>query len=154
IAGGTITFAVGGTTSSGLTIAQILESGLNTTYTVPCGGFVAGAETCQGATTIAGPGGVVATPTPSNVVHVGLRPGVTFSLIGGASPAIPIQATYNRLAAYGAAFSISTNQATIALATPAYAMSLTPSPASIPAAMGSTTGSTITASLQHVTGFQ
>ncbi|MHB8574063.1 MAG: hypothetical protein ACYDCQ_01905, partial [Dehalococcoidia bacterium] len=49
---------------------------------------------------------------------------------------------------------MSTGSTTIGIATPTYFMSLTPSPATIPAALGSTTGSVITAQLSRLTNFQ
>ncbi|MHB8577731.1 MAG: hypothetical protein ACYDCQ_20655, partial [Dehalococcoidia bacterium] len=157
IDGGTITFALGanGQTANGLSIGQILESNGQVSAGIPCGsvGFVL-TETCQGANTVSLATGApcvaattdcVAEPTPSNTVHVALRQGVSFSFIGGFAPALTISARYDRFQAYGAPFSISTGSATIGLATPTYFLSLTPSPATIPAALGSTTGSVITA---------
>ncbi|MHB8576390.1 MAG: hypothetical protein ACYDCQ_13775, partial [Dehalococcoidia bacterium] len=172
----TITFTLsGGATANGLPIAQILESN-GPVASVSCGdaslptpnppgpAVPNGLESCQGA--MAGPtgpgfpAGSTVSPNPANLVHVGLRPGISFSLVGGGSPVVTISATYVRFAALSAvpgvtgSGTITTNSVGIGIVTPTYFLNLTPSPAVIPAALGSTTGSVITAQLSHLTNFQ
>lgn len=157
IDGGTITFNL----TSG--VATILESNASN-FTVSCGSTTI-FEGCQGANLL--PSGACvaaltctfATPNPANTVHVALRGGASFPLIGASSPVITLSATYNRFPSLtalagavpgpAATAPISTNTTTIGLTVPAYAMTLTPSPATISAASGTGAGSTLTAALYH-----
>ncbi|MHB8575431.1 MAG: hypothetical protein ACYDCQ_08875 [Dehalococcoidia bacterium] len=131
VAGGSVTFTVSG---------PALIDGAATPHTVPCGGV--GLNTCQGGVPAVG----IVSPDPGNTVFVTLQPGVTFPMFGGASPVITITATYTRFGPPGSAGPFST---TIGVTTPSYNATVTPTPAIVPAAMGSTTGSTVAVDLFH-----
>lgn len=133
VAGGSITFTVNSP-------AIILESS-GPSHSVDCGGV--GLNTCQGS--VPAVGGV--TPNPANTVHVGLAPGTTFPMIG-AGTVITLSATYQRNG--GPLLTTGPYTTNIGLTTPSYTETLTPSPATIPAAMGSTSGSTLTAAFFHI----
>jgi len=191
IDGGSITFTI----TSG--VATILESN-GPVFSVGCGSTGApsgtvngsaaapvvtlttagGLESCQGAVSNTGVGATATSvsPNPVNIVHVALRPGATFGLIGAGSPVISISAVYNRFpslttatltatstcvgaapacpttatAAVGPA-TATTNAITIGIGVPTYASQLTPNPATIPAAAATGQGSTLTMSLFHLT---
>jgi len=169
IDGGSIIFNLTSTNGVGM----LTESSSNS-FSVGCGATNI-FEGCQGGNFTSGPPAeagtpgcwigatpncVAISPTAANSVHVSLRPGASFSLIGGASPAFTLSATYSRFqsvttlagAIPAPAFTapVSTNAISIAVATPVYAMTLTPVPATIPAASGTGVSSTITAAMYHV----
>lgn len=183
--GGSITY----TLTSG--VATILESN-SSQANVPCGSSTppsgtvngsaavpvfaitaaGGLESCQGGVIAAGGGSV--SVTPANLVHVALRPGATFGLIGGGSPVITLSANYTRFPSLSGAtltaigtcigaapacptttnFSVGpstagTNSITIGIGVPTYASSLSPNPATISSAPGAQ-ASTLTMSLYHL----
>jgi hypothetical protein len=184
--GGSITF----TLTTGTGISTILESNA-TTFSVPCGsstppsgltatvgtgataptvtGNFGGWDSCQGGVLGAG----VVTPNPANVVHVALRPGATFSLIGAGSPVATISATYIRFPSLAGPFTVTagtgcggavtcpatvtavgpstvtTNSVTVGIGVPTYASSLSPNPATISSAAGAGP-SVLTDSLFHL----
>jgi hypothetical protein len=153
--GGSITFTLnGGTTSA---ISTILEAN-SAVFTVGCGSTTT-LESCQGAVpnTAAPAAATAVSPNPANIVHVALRPGATFGLIGAGSPVVTISATYNRFPSVTALAGVvgpstaTTNSVTIGLAVPTYASQLTPNPATIPAAAATGQGSTLTMALFHLT---
>jgi hypothetical protein len=122
-----------------------------TTVTAP-----GGLESCQGAVPSTVVGAAIS-PNAGNVVHIGFRPGATFGLLGNSAlTSITITATYTRypsLTASGFAVGPSTltvGPATITLPQPVYAMVLTASPTTIPAAIGGG-GSVITAQMFRAT---
>ncbi len=189
--GGSITFTLTGT------VATILESN-SSTFSVPCGSSTppvatatvaaagatpvvtisnpGGLESCQGAVPNNGNGATATavSPNPANVVHVALRPGATFGLIGSGSPVITIQAQYIRFPSLttfavtqgtgcagatpacpttgsGAGPSTAvTNSIAIGISTPVYASTLTANPATIGSAAGAGP-SVLTMSLFHLT---
>lgn len=153
--GGTITYNVlglgavpfGTGNPLGVTIGQILESN-GPQFSVACGGVVA--EGCQGAVLTGGPVVFAASPFPSNVIHVGLRQGTTFPLVGGGSPIVQLSATYLRAPSLGGG-TVNAPTITIGIAQPAYTMILTNSAGTIPAAAGTGTGDVITASMFRIT---
>jgi hypothetical protein len=156
IDGGSITFTLNGGVTSG--ISTILEAN-SSVFSVGCGSTTV-FEGCQGAV-----GNNVApalpntatqvTPNPANVVHVALRPGATFSLIGAGSPVVTISATYSRFATLNATAgalgpaTATTNSATIGIATPTYASQLVPNPATISSTAGAQ-GSDLSMNLFHL----
>jgi hypothetical protein len=147
--GGSITYSL----TSG--VAMILESN-SVTFSVGCGSTTV-PEGCQGGVPNTGNGATATSVSvnPANLVHVALRPGATFPLINAASPVITLQASYARFASIPNPFgpaTASTNTATIGLAVPSYASTLTPNPATIPAtATAASQGSTLTMALFHLT---
>jgi hypothetical protein len=112
---------------------------------------------CQGAigNNAVGNLSTTVTPNPANIVHVALRPGASFPLIGAGSPVVTISATYNRFPSLpaavpaGAGLTATTNAITVGLAVPQYASQLVPSPATISATAGAQ-ASTLTMSLYHL----
>jgi hypothetical protein len=156
IDGGSITFSLNNGVTSG--ISTILEAN-SSVFSVGCGSTTV-FEGCQGAV-----GNNVApalpntatqvTPNPANVVHVALRPGATFSLIGAGSPVVTISATYSRFATLNATAgalgpaTATTNSATIGIATPTYASQLVPNPATISSTAGAQ-GSDLSMNLFHL----
>lgn len=164
----TFSIPCGSTGSPTGTVAETAAGVFATTLTA-----MGGLESCQGGV----PGAATVSPNPANTVHVALRPGATFNFIGAGSPVITLSAQYQRFSSIsGATFTpaascvpplaagftpcpttiatgpstLSTNATTIGILTPVYVMTLTPSPAIIPAASGSGVSSTITAALFHV----
>jgi hypothetical protein len=133
VAGGSITYTVNSP-------AMILESN-GPSHSIDCGGV--GLNTCQGSVPAVGS----VSPNPANTIHVGLMPGTTFPMIG-AGTVITLSATYQRNG--GPLLTTGPYTTNIGLTAPSYTEVLTPSPATIPAAMGSTSGSTLTAAFFHI----
>jgi len=153
IDGGSITFTLNGGVTSGISTILEANSGV---FSVGAGSTKTHEE-CQGAIPT---GGVAATatavtPHPANIVHVALRPGASFPLIGAGSPVVTISAQYIRFPSLpavvpaGGPTTATTNAITIGLAVPTYFGSLTPSPATISATAGAQ-ASTLTMSLYHL----
>ncbi len=162
IDGGTITYTLNSP------IAVIVESG-TATYPVNCGNGTPGSglNTCKSAvfTPAFGPtqtppeqaspaSPAFLSPPEPNTVHVALAPGASFPFIGALSPAVGISATFTRFSTLGPAVTLTTNTATIALASPPYQMQLAANPGTVAAASGVDNGSTVVATILHplVTG--
>lgn len=118
-----------------------------------------GNETCQGGVAAlvpppappAAPATPVVSPSQGNTYHVGFQPGTSFGLVGTATPSISTTVVFARFPALGGGAVVSST-AIITVLLPAYVMTLSPSPATIPAALPTSTtaqGSVITAQLYH-----
>jgi len=129
--------------------AEISESN-GTTYSWWCGS----ASTPNGcASAEPNKAGTLVNPWAANTFHVGLAPGASFGTIGTATPTITVSATWTGNLGSAPFPTYTTPMALIGIVAPSYTLTLSASPATIPAQIPASNaiaaGTVITATLSH-----